>query len=153
MPTFIGHLIQDYNPWTASLDEETQMAPGRLYEVHPLGRSGESSGPGAGILAFISNNHGIWTEPYIRRMRELLLNGFKEIYILDLHGTAKRREMPGWSKDENVFDIQQGVAVAFSSKIKARRPATVYHAELWGNRQAKYQGSLRPIWKRLNGLK
>lgn len=45
-------------------------------------------------------------------MRESLMNTFDKIYMLDLHGNVKKKERaPDGSKDENVFDIQQGVAV------------------------------------------
>ena len=43
-----------------------------------------------------------------------------EIRIMDLHGNAKRKEAcPDGSKDENVFDIQQGVAICLMIKLRA----------------------------------
>ena len=46
-------------------------------------------------------------------MRKHLLETFDEIYVLDLHGNSKKKETaPDGSKDENVFDIQQGVAIS-----------------------------------------
>jgi predicted helicase len=94
---------------------------------------------GAGILAFISNNTYIDGITH-RRMRESLLESFDEIYILDLHGSSKKHEKcPDGSKDENVFDIQQGVAVGIFVKRQSKSDSgVVYHAELWGNREAKY---------------
>jgi predicted helicase len=42
---------------------------------------------------------------------------FDEIYLLDLHGNSKKKERsPDGTKDENVFDIQQGVAVGIFVK-------------------------------------
>ena len=39
---------------------------------------------------------------------------------MDLHGNAKTKEVcPDGSKDENVFDIQQGVAVCLMIKLPA----------------------------------
>ncbi len=37
-----------------------------------------------------------------------------QIYVVNLHGNTKKKEVaPDGSKDENVFDIQQGVSVCF----------------------------------------
>jgi len=66
---------------------------------------------GEGILAFI-NPHGFLDNPTFRGMRWNLLKTFDKIYILDLHGNAKKKEnAPDGSKDENVFDIMQGVSI------------------------------------------
>lgn len=105
---------------------------------------------GYGIVAMITN-HGYLDNPTFRGMRQNLLQTFDEIFVLDLHGNAKKREVaPDGGKDENVFDIQQGVAILLG--IKSPSPvlgegrgeglgevARVYHADLWGKRQAKYE--------------
>ena len=95
---------------------------------------------GAGILAFIANN--TYIDGLIhRRMRQSLMESFTDIYILDLHGSSKKKEnCPDGSKDENVFDIQQGVAIGIFIKepSKKKQPARVHHAELWGLRKSKY---------------
>lgn len=68
------------------------------------------------------------------------MNSFDEIYILDLHGNSlKKEKAPDGSKDENVFDIQQGVAIAFFLKYKNRKKNSVFHQEIFGLREAKYQ--------------
>jgi predicted helicase len=73
---------------------------------------------GEGVLGFITN-HGYLDNPTFRGMRQSLMNSFDEIYILDLHGNSlKKEKAPDGSKDENVFDIQQGVAVTFMIKYK-----------------------------------
>ena len=94
---------------------------------------------GSGILAFITN-HSYLDNPTFRGMRRALMQSFTDIYILDLHGNAKKREVaPGGGKDENVFDIQQGVAIGIFVKEPGKTgPAQVHHAELWGKRQDKY---------------
>jgi predicted helicase len=95
---------------------------------------------GEGVLAFITNN-GYLDNPTFRGMRESLLNDFDEIYLLNLHGNSKKRERtPEGKPDKNVFDIQQGVAIGFFVKHKGggKQPATVYYADLWGEREAKY---------------
>ncbi|PZS05633.1 MAG: DNA methyltransferase, partial [Candidatus Chloroheliales bacterium] len=97
---------------------------------------------GKGMLAFISNN-GYLDNPTFRGMRESLLQTFDEIYILNLHGNSKKRETnPDGGPDENVFDIQQGVAIGIFIKRDGQpstQTATVYHADLYGDRDAKYQ--------------
>ncbi len=72
---------------------------------------------GAGILAMITN-HAYMDNPTFRGMRQSLMNTFDEIHIMDLHGSTKKKEVcPDGSKDENVFDIQQGVAVMLMVKL------------------------------------
>lgn len=95
---------------------------------------------GRGVVGMITN-HAYLDNPTFRGMRWHLLQTFDEIYVLDLHGNARRRERcPDGSPDENVFDVQQGVAIAFFVKRDSRRTgeATVYHADLWGLREQKY---------------
>ncbi|MEI6091305.1 MAG: N-6 DNA methylase [bacterium] len=66
---------------------------------------------GEGILAYISNNSFIDGIIH-RKMREELMKTFDKIYILDLHGNSKKKEAcPDGGKDENVFDIMQGVSI------------------------------------------
>jgi type I restriction-modification system DNA methylase subunit len=72
---------------------------------------------GSGILAFITN-HGYLDNPTFRAMRRSLEQTFDEIYVMDLHGNSKKKETaPDGSKDENVFDIQQGVAIGMMVKL------------------------------------
>jgi len=66
------------------------------------------------------------------------MNSFDEMYILDLHGNTKKKEKcPNGSKDVNVFDIKQGVAIALFIK-KKRKKKLLLHADLWGKRESKY---------------
>jgi predicted helicase len=66
---------------------------------------------GEGILAYISNNSFIDGLIH-RQMRKSLMEIFDKIYILDLHGNSKKKETAlDGGKDENVFDIQQGVSI------------------------------------------
>ena len=76
---------------------------------------------GSGILAFITN-HGYLDNPTFRGMRQSLDKTFDEIYIMDLHGNSKKKEVaPDGSPDKNVFDIQQGVAVAIMVKYSKEK--------------------------------
>ncbi len=117
-----------------------------------------------GIVAMITNNS--FVDGIIhRQMRKHLLETFDDIYIIDLHGNAKKKETAlDGGKDENVFDIQQGVAISIFVKdgknpvgaIPSGRPplgadsgkgeplasplrANLYHHELYGKRSAKFQ--------------
>jgi len=94
---------------------------------------------GSGILAFITN-HGYLDNPTFRGMRQQLMETFTDIYILNLHGNSKKRELPPeGGRDENVFDIQQGVAIGvFVKEVGKNGPANVHHADLWGPRENKY---------------
>ena len=113
---------------------------------------------GHGVLAFITN-HGYLDNPTFRGMRQHLMNTFDEIYVLDLHGNSKKKERtPEGGKDENVFDIQQGVAILLAIKHKqtseVSKTSEVYHASLWGLREEKYaalrDSNLNDIeWKEL----
>ena len=73
-------------------------------------------------------------------MRQSLMETFDDIYILDLHGNTKKKERaPDGGNDENIFDIQQGVAVGIFVKKKnggeKKKLAKVRHADLWGTRE------------------
>jgi len=92
---------------------------------------------GEGVLGFITN-HSYLDNPTFRGMRWSLLNSFDHIYVLDLHGNAKKKEKcPDGSKDQNVFDIQQGVAIILAVKKKGLKK-NISHADLWGLREDKY---------------
>ncbi|WP_069805997.1 type ISP restriction/modification enzyme [Thermogemmatispora onikobensis] len=107
---------------------------------------------GYGILAFITN-HGYLDNPTFRGMRQSLLKSFDEIYLLNLHGNSKKRERaPDGSRDENVFDIQQGVAIGIFVKRQRpaigeqKPPARVFYADLWGPRELyEQQGEERRL--------
>ena len=106
------------------------------YGQHYIDRTGE------GILAYI-NNHGFLDNPTFRGMRWSLLQSFDKIYIVDLHGNSKKKETaPDGSPDKNVFDIQQGVSINIfikTAKKKDRTPAKIFHRDLYGERESKYQ--------------
>lgn len=95
---------------------------------------------GEGILGFISNNSFIDGLIH-RQMRKSLLNTFDKIFILNLHGSAKRREVASdGSKDENVFDIQQGVSINLFCRTKNNQQddCKIFYYDLYGSREAKY---------------
>lgn len=95
---------------------------------------------GEGILAFICNNSFIDGIIH-RQMRKELMGKFDEIYILDLHGNSRKKETaPDGSKDENVFDIMQGVSInIFVKRPQKTDGCKIYHCELFGGRDNKYE--------------
>ncbi len=97
---------------------------------------------GSGVLAYISNNSFLDGITH-RQMRKHLLESFDKIYILDLHGNAKKKEVyPDGSPDQNVFDIMQGVSINIfvkTNKKKKTELGEVYHFDLQGKRNHKYE--------------
>jgi len=95
---------------------------------------------GTGIVAYICP-HGFLNNPTFRGMRWSLLQSFNKIYIIDLHGNSNRKETcPDGSKDENVFDIQQGVCIVFLIKsLSKEKSPFIAHYDLYGLRDIKYQ--------------
>lgn len=96
---------------------------------------------GSGIFAFISNN-AFLDNPTFRGMRYHLLRTFDKIYILDLHGNTRKKETtPSGDKDDNVFDIMQGVSINIFIKTTkdSNNLATIYHYDLYGKRKDKYE--------------
>ena len=94
---------------------------------------------GKGVVGFITN-HAYLDNPTFRGMRQSLMQSFERIYILNLHGNAKKKEKcPDGSKDENVFDIQQGTAIVLLVKNPEISDRKVKYFDLYGSREGKYQ--------------
>lgn len=97
---------------------------------------------GTGILAYISNNSFIDGITH-RQMRKNILETFDKVYIIDLHGNAKKKETASdGSIDQNVFDIMQGVSINIFVKTdlkKKKELGEIYHFELFGKRDFKYE--------------
>ncbi|AMK27187.1 DNA methyltransferase [Campylobacter jejuni] len=94
----------------------------------------------SGIFAFISNN-GFLDNPTFRGMRYSLMQSFDKIYILNLHGDVNKKEKaPDGSKDDNVFDIKQGVSINIFIKQNSKTKNTnIYYHDLYGKRKDKYE--------------
>lgn len=108
---------------------------------------------GEGIVGMITN-HAYLDNPTFRGMRWHLAKTFDKIYILDLHGNSKKKEVcPDGTKDENVFDIMQGVAIILAVKKNKKKSslAEVFHTDIWGTRKKKYEQLQKTAgWKKLN---
>src|SRR6185312_14081407 len=91
-----------------------------------------------GVVGIITN-HSWLDNPTFRGMRRSLMRSFEQIYVLDLHGSTKPKELtPPGVENVNVFDIQKGVAIA----LLVKRPGAergVWFSEFWGSRLDKYQ--------------
>ena len=141
---WIGTLMDDYKKEPGGLEKLKERNPKWLNDFyvkfirlssHLIEKNGE------GVLGFITN-HGYLDNPTFRGMRWHLLNTFDRIWVLDLHGNAKKKEVtPEGKPDKNVFDIQQGVSIIIGVKHKGKRDglAEVLHGDLWGTRAAKYE--------------
>ena len=89
-----------------------------------------------GIMAYVSNN-GYLDNPTFAGMRQSLLSTFDTIYVVNLHGSSRKKE--GVAGDENVFNIMQGVTITFFIKHKEKQPTSVKYAELYGSRDSKFK--------------
>ena len=154
-PPYSGHSANT-GEWIAGLlrgsDSTTGQKTGNYFEVDgaPLGERNPKwlnddyvkfirfaqwriEQTGYGVLAFVTN-HGYLDNPTFRGMRQSLMQSFDDIYLLDLHGNSKKKEKaPDGGKDENVFDIQQGVAIGLFVKHKTTvrpEPLTPVRPEL-----------------------
>lgn len=104
------------------------------------------------IIAYVTA-HSFTDNLTFRGMRWNLLNSFDSIYIFDLHGNVMSRESTGLDeRDENIFDIQQGVCICFFVKKETtnNKNATVYYAELFGSREKKYQFLLTKQFEKID---
>lgn len=154
-PPYSGE-SQNKGDWIMNLMEDYKKEPGgkvKLKERNPKWinddyvkfiRYGQHfiEKNGEGVLAFI-NPHGFLDNPTFRGMRWKLLSEFDKIYTLDLHGNSKKKEIaPDGGKDENVFDIQQGVSINIFVKNSTNRKGglgLVFHKDVFGEREYKYQ--------------
>ncbi len=93
---------------------------------------------GHGLFGFISNN-AFLDNPTFRGLRRSLLECYDELYILNLHGNArKKEETPQGAKDENIFNIMQGVSInLFVKKAQTTKPKICYY-DVYGERAEKY---------------
>ena len=93
---------------------------------------------GRGVIGFITSNSYL-NSPTFRGMRESLAATFPRAHLLDLHGNANNRDRaPDGGKDENVFDIKEGVAISLFTcpPVEPRRFSRAYnHADVWGVRE------------------
>ena len=92
------------------------------------------------VIAYVIP-HSFTDNLTFRGMRWNLMHSFDEIYILDLHGNVMSRESTGFDeRDENIFDIQQGICICIFIKKGdcTNRKALIHYSEIYGSREKKY---------------
>jgi predicted helicase len=166
-PTWIGERIEDYKQVDGQpLEEKNPKWLQDDYVKFIRFAEWRIEQTGQGVVAFITN-HAYLDNPTFRGMRARLLRTFQRLYIVNLHGNARRKERaPNGSPDENVFDIQQGVAILIAIRKPNNFPnadenaniadgnantldesanidngddnAPVWYCDVWGVRDAKY---------------
>lgn len=93
---------------------------------------------GHGLFGFISNN-AFLDNPTFRGLRRSLLECYDELYILNLHGNARKKEKtPQGAKDENVFNIKQGVSINLFVKKAQATKQKIYYYDVYGQMAEKY---------------
>ncbi|WQR88926.1 N-6 DNA methylase [Helicobacter pylori] len=93
---------------------------------------------GHGLFGFISNN-AFLDNPTFRGLRRSLLECYDELYILNLHGSARKKEKtPQSAKDENVFNIKQGVSINLFVKNPQITKQKIHYYDVYGERAEKY---------------
>ena len=137
--TFIGNLIEDFR----RVDGEHLRTGGTLqadYVKFIRWAQWRIEQNEEGVIGYIVNNRFL-DSPDLRGMRRSLSDSFNVIYLLNLHGSVRREEaVPDGEKDQNVFDIQQGVCILLCVKERDNSAdAKVHYADLWGRRGEKYR--------------
>ncbi len=93
---------------------------------------------GHGLFGFISNN-AFLDNPTFRGLRCSLLECYDELYILNLHGNARKKEKtPQGADDENVFNIMQGVSINLFVKKAQTTKQKIHYYDVYGERAEKY---------------
>ncbi|MFO0557737.1 MAG: type ISP restriction/modification enzyme [Polyangiales bacterium] len=91
-------------------------------------------------VAVIALGHAWVEHPTFVTVRRALCESFAEVSVLDLHGAARHGlHTPDGGRDQNVFDIQQGLALLVLVKREPERGRTPVfrRADLWGTRAHK----------------
>jgi predicted helicase len=125
-PTWIGKLLEDYKQVDEQpLEEKNPKWLQDDYVKFLRFAEWRIERTGQGVVAFITN-HAYLDNPTFRGMRARLLRTFQRLYIVNLHGNARRKERaPNGSPDENLFDIQQGVAILIAVRAPDKFPSAV----------------------------
>jgi predicted helicase len=124
-----GQKLQEKNPKLLQ-DDYVKFLRFAQWKIQKAGR---------GVVAMITN-HGYLSNVTFPGMRQSLMQTFNEIYIIDLHGDSQKKEKsPDGSKDENIFDITKGTAIAIFVKQPHAKGCKVFHRDIFGRRKLKYE--------------
>ncbi|MFI5305166.1 MAG: type ISP restriction/modification enzyme [Nitrospiria bacterium] len=137
IPTFIGKLIESYKFVDGKpLRERNSKWLHDDYVKFIRFAQWKMEKVEDGIVGIITN-HSFLDNPTFRGMRQSLMQTFNQIYVFDLHG-KNTVKTPDGKKDENVFDIKQGVCVTLLVR-KHELERKIFHADVWGKRDHKYR--------------
>ncbi|MBK1642974.1 hypothetical protein CKO12_14080, partial [Chromatium okenii] len=140
---------QNSGSWITSLVESYKVAVRHERNIQPLSddyvkffRIGQHAvdSSNTGILAYISN-HTFLSGLIHRGMREELGKSFNRIAVVDLNGSALLglELAPDGRQDQNVFDIQQGVAITISrNSILTAENGDFQFSSIRSDRTTKY---------------
>lgn len=147
--TFIGGLICDYKRGLGEqkINIDDDFIKFIRFAQWKLERTGQ------GIFAMITSNTFIDGITH-RQMRRSLMDVFDEIYIYNLHGNSRKGEIaPDGGKDENVFNIQQGVSINIFVKFPEKKNQTIVkYCDLWGLHEHKFATLLDEDFEKTNWL-
>ena len=139
--TFIGELIEGYMPvdgqllgiWDQKKPLQSDYVKFIRWAQWRIDKNGE------GVVGYIVNNSFLDGVTF-RKMRQSLMKSFNIMYCFNLHGSSRIEEtLPEAERDENVFDIIQGVCILLCVKERDNRtPVKVYYADMRGLREDKY---------------
>lgn len=140
--TFISDLIEDYKYIAGERVKEKNIKSLQddyvkfiRFAEHKLANSSK------GIVALVTP-HTFLDNPTSRGMRYSLLESFNQLRVVNLHGNSRKKETaPDGSKDENVFDIQQGILISFFIK-KPDIASGVFYTDWWGTKEDKFNNCI-----------
>jgi len=137
--TFIGGLIEDYKVIDGEPVREKKWWLQDDYVKFIRFTQWVVSRAGIGIFGLITN-HSYLDNPTFRGMRWQLLDALGQLFVLNLHGNAKTAgKGEAELRDQNVFDIQQGVSILVGvSSLQRRSLGHTRYADLLGPREGKY---------------
>lgn len=138
--TFIGNLIEEYKKVDGEPFDDNFQPLQADYVKFIRWAQWRIEKNGEGVIGYVVRDSFLDGRVF-RGMRQSLINSFNEIYLFNLHGNPFTKEaVPDGKKDENVFEIQQGVSILFCVKKRDNlTSAKVYYADMWGTRKKKYQ--------------
>ena len=97
---------------------------------------------GVGVLCYITP-HSFLDNPTFRGMRKSLLDSFDDIFVVNLYGNARKVVyLSSGERDENIFDIMQGVSINLCLKTTlgtSEGLGKVQTHDVYGLRGAKLQ--------------
>lgn len=98
----------------------------------------ESEGaPKRGVVCLITNRTFLAGHPY-SGLRKMLRERFNYIYVVDLRGNRRTGQPASGFKDENVFDVEVGVAITITvaKNFEESKNARVFYADIWRQKEA-----------------